>query len=101
MATGPKDFSRKWGPLPVYVWVLIAGVGLYVLAQLRSRSASSSAAYTGATSVTDSPNSPNATVISMGHAVSQNLPAGQVTPNEGSGTAPILNNSGSIQYGGK
>lgn len=71
-----------------YLWVGIAAV-VVLFIYLKGKSTTSSA-----TSVVNAPNTPTFTVTSMGHSVNQNLPLGQITPNE-PGTAPIIGG----QYG--
>jgi hypothetical protein len=80
-------------------WVPIAGLVVVALFLLtgRGKSNPAPAVYAG-TSVVDSPNSPMAPVMSMGHVVDQHLPANQLTPNE-PGTAPLLATDSGIQYG--
>jgi hypothetical protein len=72
-------------------WVL-AGLGVVVVyIYLKGRKGSTSYG----TSVANATNTPTFTVTSMGHSVTQNIPANQVSPQE-PGTAPLFNSG---QYG--
>lgn len=93
-----NTWTQKAGGIPVWAW----GTGLVLIVVfifLRGNS-SNSTSTSQPSSVVNSPLSPTNPVMSTGHTlVPQNLPTGQVTPNE-PGTSPIISSNGSYQYGG-
>jgi hypothetical protein len=65
-------------------WIIGGLIVVVLFVYLKGKSGT-----TSASSVVNAPNTPTFTVTSMGHSVNQNLPLGQITPNE-PGTAPII-----------
>lgn len=69
---GPKDLMQNWHGLPIWVWVVIAGAGLWILTKIRSNNSSNSNGATAANTAGTNPVSLSSNSSNNGIVSSQN-----------------------------